>query len=205
MKAWARWGDGRLGCEIMLHADDSRHIAGRRGLRARAAAPEESIHLGCCGVGASRQRTMPARPCVTTSFVVSGTPPSSAYSENLRSAALEARRAMDLPALPVEPLETIGQEVELAELAPGLTPAFTSDSILVQLAAAEAGLGAAVLPRLRHPSPGRPGSFPSPRTWARGRGASSIWPRPVRGSISRGCGSSPISSRPCSGGLSVRT
>ena len=33
---------------------------------------------------------------------------------------------------------------------PGYTPAFTSDQILVQLAAAEAGVGAMVLPRLRH-------------------------------------------------------
>ena len=39
---------------------------------------------------------------------------------------------------------------QLAELVPGYTPAFTSDQILVQLAAAEAGVGAMVLPRLRH-------------------------------------------------------
>ncbi len=48
------------------------------------------------------------------------------------------------------PYEDLPPNPQLAELAPGLTPAFTSDSILVQLAAAEAGMGAIVLPRLRH-------------------------------------------------------
>ena len=33
---------------------------------------------------------------------------------------------------------------------PGFTPAFTSDNFLVNMAAAEAGVGAIILPRLRH-------------------------------------------------------
>ena len=41
---------------------------------------------------------------------------------------------------------------QLAELMPDRPPAFTSDHFLVQLAAAEAGLGAIVLPRLRRRS-----------------------------------------------------
>jgi DNA-binding transcriptional LysR family regulator len=48
------------------------------------------------------------------------------------------------------PFEDLPPNPQLAELAPGHVPAFTSDQILVQLAAAEAGAGAIVLPRLRH-------------------------------------------------------
>jgi DNA-binding transcriptional LysR family regulator len=39
---------------------------------------------------------------------------------------------------------------QLEELMPGFRPIFTSDHFLVQLAAAEAGLGAMVLARIRH-------------------------------------------------------
>jgi len=38
----------------------------------------------------------------------------------------------------------------LEALIPGFTPAFTSDNFLVNMAAAEAGVGAIILPRLRH-------------------------------------------------------
>jgi DNA-binding transcriptional LysR family regulator len=48
------------------------------------------------------------------------------------------------------PYEDIPPNPQLAELVPGYTPAFTADHILVQLAAAEAGAGAMVLPRIRH-------------------------------------------------------
>lgn len=48
------------------------------------------------------------------------------------------------------PYEDLPPNPQLAELVPGHTPAFTSDHILVQLAAAEAGAGAMVLPRIRH-------------------------------------------------------
>lgn len=48
------------------------------------------------------------------------------------------------------PYEDLPPNPQLAELAPGLVPVFTSDHILVQLAAAEAGAGAMVLPRIRH-------------------------------------------------------
>lgn len=48
------------------------------------------------------------------------------------------------------PFEDLPPNPALAELVPGATPVFTSDRILVQLAACEAGLGAMVLPRFRH-------------------------------------------------------
>jgi DNA-binding transcriptional LysR family regulator len=48
------------------------------------------------------------------------------------------------------PYEELPPNPQLAELAPGHVPAFTSDHILVHLAAAEAGVGAMVLPRIRH-------------------------------------------------------
>lgn len=48
------------------------------------------------------------------------------------------------------PYEDLPPNPQLAELAPGHVPAFTSDQILVHLAAAEAGAGAMVLPRIRH-------------------------------------------------------
>ena len=48
------------------------------------------------------------------------------------------------------PYEDLPPNPQLAELVPGHVPTFTSDQILVQLAAAEAGAGAMVLPRIRH-------------------------------------------------------
>jgi DNA-binding transcriptional LysR family regulator len=60
-------------------------------------------------------------------------------------------RIQDLPWVAwAPPFEDLPPNPQLAELAPGHVPAFTSDQILVQLAAAEAGAGAIVLPRLRH-------------------------------------------------------
>jgi DNA-binding transcriptional LysR family regulator len=60
-------------------------------------------------------------------------------------------RLQDLPWVAwAPPFEDLPPNPQLAELAPGHLPAFTSDQILVQLAAAEAGAGAIVLPRLRH-------------------------------------------------------
>lgn len=48
------------------------------------------------------------------------------------------------------PYQDLPPNPQLAELIPGYTPAFTSDHILVQLAAAEAGVGAMVLARQHH-------------------------------------------------------
>ncbi|WNG47556.1 LysR family transcriptional regulator [Archangium minus] len=48
------------------------------------------------------------------------------------------------------PLDTLPPNPQLEELIPGFTPAFTSDNYLVQLAAAEAGIGAMVMARFRH-------------------------------------------------------
>ena len=48
------------------------------------------------------------------------------------------------------PYQSLPPNPQLADLMPDYQPAFTSDHFLVQLAAAEAGLGAIVLPRLRH-------------------------------------------------------
>jgi len=60
-------------------------------------------------------------------------------------------RVQDLPWIAwAPPYQDLPPNPQLAELAPGSVPAFTSDHILVQLAAAEAGVGAMVLPRLRH-------------------------------------------------------
>jgi DNA-binding transcriptional LysR family regulator len=60
-------------------------------------------------------------------------------------------RLQDLPWIAwASPYEDLPPNPQLAELMPGYVPAFTSDHILVQLAAAEAGAGAMVLPRLRH-------------------------------------------------------
>jgi DNA-binding transcriptional LysR family regulator len=50
------------------------------------------------------------------------------------------------------PYEALPPNPQLAELMPGYLPAFTSDHFLVMLAAAEAGAGAIVLPRLGHAS-----------------------------------------------------
>jgi len=60
-------------------------------------------------------------------------------------------KLQDLPWIAwAPPYQEVPPNPQLAELIPGYTPAFTSDQILVQLAAAEAGVGAMVLPRLRH-------------------------------------------------------
>lgn len=48
------------------------------------------------------------------------------------------------------PLDHMSPNPELAALIPGFTPTFTSDDFLVQLRAAEAGLGAIFLGRTRH-------------------------------------------------------
>jgi DNA-binding transcriptional LysR family regulator len=72
------------------------------------------------------------------------------------SRALAARlpqnpRLVDLPWVGwAPPYQDLPPNPQLAELVPGFAPAFTSDHILVQLAAAEAGAGAMVLPRQRH-------------------------------------------------------
>jgi DNA-binding transcriptional LysR family regulator len=48
------------------------------------------------------------------------------------------------------PYDTLSPNPELAALIPGFAPAFTSDHILVQRRAAEAGLGAIILSHARH-------------------------------------------------------
>lgn len=48
------------------------------------------------------------------------------------------------------PYDRMTPNPELEELVPGFSPAFTSDNFLVQLAAAEAGVGAMVMGRVRH-------------------------------------------------------
>lgn len=48
------------------------------------------------------------------------------------------------------PFEAIPPNPQLRALIPGFTPAFTADNFLVQLAAAEAGVGVMVLGRVRH-------------------------------------------------------
>ncbi|QRK06614.1 LysR family transcriptional regulator [Archangium violaceum] len=48
------------------------------------------------------------------------------------------------------PFDLLPPNPQLEELIPGFTPAFTSDNYLVQLAAAEAGIGAMVMARFRH-------------------------------------------------------
>jgi DNA-binding transcriptional LysR family regulator len=49
------------------------------------------------------------------------------------------------------PLDFLFPHPQLQQLVPNFTPVFTADSLLVLLEAAEAGLGALALPRLRHP------------------------------------------------------
>ncbi|MFT3914023.1 MAG: LysR family transcriptional regulator [Anaeromyxobacteraceae bacterium] len=69
------------------------------------------------------------------------------------------------------PFEDLGPNPQLREVAPDHVPAFVSDSILVHLAAAEAGVGAIVLPRLRHRFARRSGLVPLDvdlGRWARG-------------------------------------
>jgi DNA-binding transcriptional LysR family regulator len=51
------------------------------------------------------------------------------------------------------PYEALPPNPQLAELMPGYLPAFTSDHFLVMLAAAQAGAGAIVLPRLHRAGP----------------------------------------------------
>jgi len=60
-------------------------------------------------------------------------------------------RIEDLPWVAwAPPFEDLPPNPQLRALAPGLVPVFTSDNFLVNLAAAEAGVGALVLPRDRH-------------------------------------------------------
>ncbi|MBU8897819.1 LysR family transcriptional regulator [Corallococcus sp. H22C18031201] len=60
-------------------------------------------------------------------------------------------RLQDLPWIAwAPPFEDVPPNPQLAALVPGFEPVFASDQFLVQLAAAEAGVGAMVLPRLRH-------------------------------------------------------
>lgn len=72
------------------------------------------------------------------------------------SKALKARlpRKPTLQTLPwvawCPPFDSIPPNPQLEALIPGFTPAFTADHFLVQLAAAEAGLGAIVLGRVSH-------------------------------------------------------
>lgn len=72
------------------------------------------------------------------------------------SRALKARlpRKVTLQALPwiawSPPFDALPPNPQLEAMVPGFEPAFTSDQFLVQLAAAEAGVGAMVLGRVRH-------------------------------------------------------
>jgi DNA-binding transcriptional LysR family regulator len=72
------------------------------------------------------------------------------------SKALKARlpRKVTLQTLPwiawCPPFETIPPNPQLEAMIPEFVPAFTADHFLVQLAAAEAGLGAMVLGRVSH-------------------------------------------------------
>lgn len=72
------------------------------------------------------------------------------------SKALKAKlpRKVTLQTLPwvawCPPFDSIPPNPQLEALIPGFTPAFTADHFLVQLAAAEAGLGAIVLGRVSH-------------------------------------------------------
>ena len=72
------------------------------------------------------------------------------------SKALKAKlpRKLTLQTLPwvawCPPFDSIPPNPQLEALIPGFTPAFTADHFLVQLAAAEAGLGAMVLGRVSH-------------------------------------------------------
>ncbi|RKH08170.1 LysR family transcriptional regulator [Corallococcus sp. CA053C] len=72
------------------------------------------------------------------------------------SKELKARlpRKVTLQELPwvawAPPFDTVPPNPQLESLIPGFTPSFTADNYLVLLAAAEAGLGAMVLPRMPH-------------------------------------------------------
>jgi len=60
-------------------------------------------------------------------------------------------RVVDLPWVAwAPPFEELPPNPQLRALAPDMTPVFTSDNFLVQLAAAEAGMGAMVLPSAPH-------------------------------------------------------
>ncbi len=50
------------------------------------------------------------------------------------------------------PFDSVPPNPQLAEMVPNFQPVFTADHFLVQLAAAEAGVGAMVLGRVRHPA-----------------------------------------------------
>jgi DNA-binding transcriptional LysR family regulator len=71
-----------------------------------------------------------------------------------KSLAAKLPRKPSLAELPwiawAPPFDAVTPNPQLEELIPGFTPAFTSDNYLVQIAAAEAGAGAVVMPRLRH-------------------------------------------------------
>ncbi|MFY0567736.1 LysR family transcriptional regulator [Archangium lansingense] len=71
-----------------------------------------------------------------------------------KSLAAKLPRKPSLAELPwiawAPPFDMVPPNPQLEELIPGFTPAFTSDNYLVQLAAAEAGLGAMVMARHRH-------------------------------------------------------
>lgn len=65
-------------------------------------------------------------------------------------------RLTDLPWIAwAPPYENLPPNPQLAQLMPGYQPAFTSDNFLVNLAAAEAGVGAMVLPLLKLRAPHR--------------------------------------------------
>lgn len=71
-------------------------------------------------------------------------------SRSLREQLPKKPRLDQLPWLAwAPPFDNLPPNPQLQQI-PGFVPAFTSDSILVNLAAAEAGLGAIVLPRNRH-------------------------------------------------------
>ena len=71
-----------------------------------------------------------------------------------KSLAARLPRRPRLEALPwiawAPPYEQLPPNPQLEEAIPGFTPVFTSDNFLVHLAAAEAGVGAIVLARVRH-------------------------------------------------------
>jgi DNA-binding transcriptional LysR family regulator len=71
-----------------------------------------------------------------------------------KSLAAKLPRKAELAALPwiawAPPYDHLPPNSLLKTSVPGFTPAFSSDNFLVNLAAAEAGVGAIVLPRLRH-------------------------------------------------------
>ncbi|PTL85758.1 LysR family transcriptional regulator [Vitiosangium sp. GDMCC 1.1324] len=71
-----------------------------------------------------------------------------------KSLAAKLPRKPSLAELPwiawAPPFDMVPPNPQLEELIPGFAPVFTSDNFLVQVEAAEAGLGAVVLPHFRH-------------------------------------------------------